>query len=521
MLIFSHLAQGYRGICIQIEADVRNGFPGFDIVGLPDSTIREARERIRSAIRNSGFKFPAQRILVNLAPAHIPKTGTELDAAIAVAILLAGIHVLSLPAAPLMITGELALDGHIRGNMSLSAVESARLVGCRTILSPESHLASLSYNEQNEHHSPENHQDTIVVHPVRTLKEAFQAAQEHIKNHKSIITSVKKDNESYPLPPLSPFQGITGMKEARRALEIAAAGRHDVLLFGPSGSGKTMIASRFIQLIPPLGSMEAKERLLVWESCRNRQEAQEGIGTILPHDCTSRQVLGSIRTASPGQGALHHGSVLFLDEITAYAPKVLETIKEIHDEGKTILQMNDGRHIVYPSVFQVIATMNACPCGRLGMEKNSCLCSDKEIRHFWKKVPAPILDRFDIRLPIIPEDFSVPLETSQDDELPARITNAVCRQDERFAESPQHYHRNGDIVRGPALDFFPKLPEILKLLRSFPATASFSVRGLLCTAAVARTIADLDDSDSIRACHMEEAIGMRKFAGTDIFWRNL
>lgn len=511
MLLFSHLAQGYKGLCIQIEADVRNGFPGFDIVGLPDSTIKEARERIRAAIRNSGFKFPAQRILVNLAPADIPKTGAELDAAIAVAILLAGNHNLNLPAAPIMITGELSLSGKIRGNISLSAIESAKSVGCRTILVP-SIPSDTSGNICV---------DCIEIRVIHTLKEALFSALEHIEKHKDTGVIPRASQESKPLSHApSPYQGIVGMSEARRALEIAAAGRHNILLFGPSGSGKTMIASRLQNLVPPPLPDEAMERQLVLEACRNEPETLAARGTILPHNCTARQLHGDIRTGSPGFGALHHRAVLFLDEITAYEAKTLETIKEIYDEGKTSQKISNGRYITYPAAFQIIATMNACPCGRLGMEKNSCLCSDREIRHFWKKLPAPLLDRFDIRIPIIPEDFKSPSKNNSDGEVLTRIAIAVNHQANRFAECTD-CKRNGDIMRSLSQKLHPEITEIVQSLQNMPEASSFSVRGMFSTASVARTIADLDDCTYICDHHLEEAMVLHKYAGTDIFWRLL
>lgn len=485
-LVFSRAQVGLSSPQIRVETHLSGGLPGFSIVGLPEAAVRESRDRVRSAILNSGFRFPQQRITVNLAPAELPKHGGRFDLPIALGILSASQQVDSKHWHQQEFIGELALDGTLRPCQgSLPAALAAGRAGNTLFLSHcMANEAALS---------------GYAVQGAESLKQLCDALQRNNKN-------------TYTTPPTVPLHAkdglclseVQGQAAAKRALELAAAGGHSLLLCGPPGSGKSMLAERLPTLLPPLSKEQALTVAAIYSLGEKRSINQfhHPPQRSPHHSASSAALLGGGRMLSPGEVTLAHHGVLFLDELPEFNRAALEALREPLETGVIYLSRAD-RKIAYPANFQLVAAMNPCPCGWLGYPERSCgfLCT--KAQRYQQKISGPLLDRIDLHVTVTP---------AAPDELfnaaPAE-SSANVRQRVQAAQQRQHQRQgklNGQLKPNELQPSFTKHEEWLsKVMQNL----SLSARGLHRIMRCALTISDLNKCDHVNKQALQEALSYR------------
>lgn len=489
---------GLTAIPVDVEADFSKGMPSFDIVGLGDTTIREAKDRIRAAFRNSGFEFPLGRIVVNLAPANIPKAGSQFDLAIFVALLAVSGQIAPVSEKSIFL-GEVSINGALRPVRGvLAKILHARENGCDTIFVPE------------ENRDEASAVGGINVYPAAHVLDVVG----HLNGRKPLEALTALDFESIePEKYDIDFANVYGQSIAKRAAEIAAAGGHNLMLIGPPGSGKSMIARRMVTILPELTFDEAVELTKIRSVCdeyRQKVELTKSRPFRAPHHNASLPALvGGGAHPNPGEISLAHKGILFLDEVAEFSTKVLEALRQpMEDNFVTISRV--AYTATYPSDFQLVAAMNPCKCGYFGHPERQCTCSPQAVTNYLQKISGPLLDRFDMHVEASPVKFEE-LSSSKLEEPSAEIRKRVVKARNIAIERLKgtgiacNASITPEIIRKACIMTNDARAYLEKAFKAYSFSARIHDRILK----VARTIADLDNSDYITAAHIAEAVQYR------------
>lgn len=516
MKIFSFSPFGYEGALVTTEVDLRRGIPAIDIVGLADSAVKESRERMQAAIRNSGFDFPPERILISLSPADLKKEGAGFDLPIALSVLAANAESngeKSFITDPILVMGELELSGKVRPVKGIhAAVSTAVAAGIMRCIVPV----------QNADEAREV--TGVQVYGADSLENAFRALKDYSFYETRGISGSGDDNY---LPPgcmeydgvkfieISPgyeFAELKGQRMLVRALQIAAAGGHNLLALGAPGCGKTMAIQKFPAINPILTLEEAQSVTRIWSLAGLIKPSEPLIRVPpfrIPHQTSSIEgICGGGVNCRPGEISLAHNGVLFLDEAAEFRSSVLQMLRVPLESGSITL-CRAGRSTNYPAQFQLIMAVNPCPCGNYGSKTKMCLCSGKSIEQYWKKFSAPLLDRVDLRVFVennsdgdAEAEKRPGLETT--DEIRRGVAAAVKAQRKRQGI------KNAKLSPQEVLDFCPVDSDGQEILNSAILRFGFSPRAVSSCIKVARTIADIAESKDIQPAHIAEAIEFHK-----------
>lgn len=488
---------GINANIVNIEADISNGLPSYDVVGLADTSVKESKERVRSGLKNSGFTFPARKITINLAPASIKKEGTHYDLPMAVA-LLKIMGAVDSCASDFAVFGELSLNGDVRGVSGiLPMTDRAREAGFKKVIVP------------NENKNEASLVPNIEVYPVKNLNDAVNIINKETQILPYEFEESLNDTSCEKLD----FADVAGQESAKRAIEVACSGGHSCIMSGPPGGGKTMLSKRIPSILPPLSYEEAMEVTKIYSvsgliTPQNPLIKNRPFRTV-HHTASSVSLVGGGSKAMPGEVSLAHNGVLFLDEIPEFKRAALEVLRQpLEDKKVTVTRVS--RTAVYPCNFMIVAAMNPCPCGYFGSDVKPCTCSNEEIRRYQRKISGPLFDRIDIQIEIPALKYNQLSDSNKaesSDIIRKRVTQAREIQEKRYKGSG--IRTNAELT-SPMIKEYCKLSnEANTVLRRAFDNLGLSARGYTKILKLARTIADMEKSENIEVYHIAEAISYR------------
>ncbi|MBE6350908.1 MAG: ATP-binding protein [Spirochaetaceae bacterium] len=542
MNIVSFSPFGYEGALVIVEVDLRRGIPSCDVVGLADCAVKEARERMRAAIRNSGLDFPSERVLINLSPADLKKEGSGFDLAIALAVLQAADDGTSYnqtnepilkKKSKVLVIGELELSGKVRQVRGThAAILTAAEAGIKYCIIPK----GLELSDSDFGNTKIFTVDTLLeakeiltkIKEIDNQKDNLKTTSINEKNTLNFENELSEDKNSknqksitidFPnFPKEMDFSAVKDQPVLTRALQIAAAGRHNLLAYGPPGCGKTLSLQRYATLLPNLSLKQSQEVTRIWSLSGLIPSNTELIKTSpfrMPHQSASLEgMVGGGTHCHPGEISLAHNGVLFLDEACEFRSSVLQTLR-VPLESHSITLSRAGRHTIFPADFQLLIATNPCPCGNFGSKDKICLCSAFSVENYWKKFSGPLLDRIDIRVPVF-QNLKLPRDFPKEAGIVSGTTTEELRVAIKKSQEIQ-LSRQGKLnskLTPDEINFYCNLHSVLKeYLEHVSEKKDFSSRAVHSCIKLARTIADMQGSYDIKLEHLEEAVFYRKTEG--------